>query len=472
VNGLPTLLGGRRDRLASGADKALAGNAVLLAGLGSVIVLAGSGSGALELLLSGGALLAVSLLLLLVGGWLDGAPLVLISLPLPALYSSATLRVAPAVLVTALVVAAWIIRRGLSPRPIDVGALPVRPLWFLLIAVVFSGAFAARPTTALREVVNLTLLLSLLVLLTDELRRDPRKTETLLRVIAGVGGVAGVFAVLQAFGVFASEFPLTGTRFFRATLGFGWPNEAGMFMALTLPFAVHLVRAGRGRADALLGAFATMGCLVGLVATFSRGSWIAALIAPAFTVLIGQRAAVLRFWLAAAAIAVVLNLLIGGLLYARIVSLLGDWVVEQRGALMLAGVLMFLANPLVGVGPGGFGAALDEFGPQIPTLWDYTGSAHNAYIHAAAEMGALGVLALSAFFGGTLAAMVRVARRSRGTSPEGDVLRATAVWGFATAFLVSFLEWPLAQGVGQVIMLVAALGFATDLRAEGRRVGT
>ena len=50
---------------------------------------------------------------------------------------------------------------------------------------------------------------------------------------------------------------------------------------------------------------------------------------------------------------------------------LTDWVVEQRAALMAAGVLMFLAHPVLGVGPGGFAVELTSFGAQVPELWDY-----------------------------------------------------------------------------------------------------
>ena len=48
-------------------------------------------------------------------------------------------------------------------------------------------------------------------------------------------------ALLQAAGMAPSSFPIRGTPFFRATLGFGWPNELGMFLALSLPFAVYVL---------------------------------------------------------------------------------------------------------------------------------------------------------------------------------------------------------------------------------------
>jgi O-antigen ligase len=421
----------------------------------------------------GGALLAAGLLALLIGGWIDGSVLVLLSLPLPALYSSDSARIAPALLVTALVLGGWVLRRGTEPRTLELGPFPRRSTLLLLLAAGLSAVFAQDAGSAVRELFNLTLLLALVVLLTDELGRDRRGADALPRWIAAIGGVSGAAALLQTAGVLPTLFPTPGTSLYRATLGFGWPNEAGMFFALVLPFSVHVVRGARGRAEGLLGVLAAAGCLVGLLCTYSRGSWLAVAVAPSVLLLLGETRAPVRFWVVAAAAVLALNVGLGGLLYTRVASLLGDWVVEQRGALMLAGLLMFQAHPVVGVGPGGFGSALEEFGPRIPWLWDYTGSAHNAYVHAAAEMGAVGVAAFTAFLGTSFFVALRGAREGRrrlrledgargdGEARERQRLRETALWSFATACLVSFFEWPLAHGVGQLIMLVAALAFAT-----------
>ena len=445
------------------ADRIVAGSAVALAGLGAAVSLQGVGSGSLPYLIAGGCVLAACLLLLLIVGWLDGSLMVLLALPLPALYSTESARVAPALLVTALVCGAWLVRQGTESRRLAVGALPARSMVFLLFAALLSAVFAQQLTTALREVVNLILLLTLLVLLTDELRHDRAKAAALPIWIAAVAGVSGIFAVLQTVGVIPTRFDVSGSSLLRATLGFGWPNEAGMFFALSLPFTAHVIRVSRGQALRVLGVLAAIACLAGLLATYSRGSWIAVLVAPSALVLVGARGAALRFWILVAVGAVLLNVVIGGVFYARIASLIGDYVVEQRGALMLAGVLMFLAHPLVGVGPGGFGASLEQFGPQIEWLYDYTGSAHNAYVHSAAEMGAVGLIAFVAFFGSCFVALLRSARRGRMDASSSLVetsLRDTAFWAFATACLVSFVEWPLAHGVGQLIILTAALGFA------------
>jgi O-antigen ligase len=458
-------------RFALAADRWSAGSAAALAALGSVLALQGAGSGGTPWVVAGGAALGTGLLLLLIGGWLDASALVVLSLPLPALYSSDTARVAPAVLVTVLAIGGWTVRKGTEARRLDPGPLPVLATLVMLAAPAVSAVFAQQTLPALRELFNLALLLALLVLVTDELRHDRSKAAALPLWIAAVAGVSGAAAVLQTVGVLPTAFPMPGTSLYRATLGFGWPNEAGMFFALMLPFAVHVIRAAPGRAAGALGALAAASCLVGLLCTYSRGSWLAVLVAPSVLLLTGETRAPLRFWSIVAVLALALNVGVGGLIYERVASLLGDWVVEQRGALMLAGLLMFRAHPVVGVGPGGFASSLEDFGPQIPWLWDYTGSAHNAYVHAAAEMGVVGLGAFIFFLGSTFLVLRRSARNGRGAgaSAEERSLRDTALWAFATACLVSFVEWPLAHGVGQLIMVVAAVGFAmSDARAPER----
>jgi hypothetical protein len=40
------------------------------------------------------------------------------------------------------------------------------------------------------------------------------------------------------------------------------------------------------------------------------------------------------------------------------------------------------------------------------------------------------------------------------------MLQRTLLWSFVTACLLGFAEWPFAHGVGQLILVVAAMGYA------------
>jgi O-antigen ligase len=153
-----------------------------------------------------------------------------------------------------------------------------------------------------------------------------------------------------------------------------------------------------------------------------------------------------------------------------------DALVAQRLLLTGAGLLMFQSSPIVGVGPGGFGDALEAFGPQISGLFDFVGSAHNGYVHVAAETGIIGLLAFLYLIVSTWLALLRGARRAHDVSEVDAVrrqaLRVALLWSFTAACIVSAFEWPFAHGVGELIVLVAAAGrvlaLSADPRAEGR----
>ena len=264
------------------------------------------------------------------------------------------------------------------------------------------------------------------------------------------------------------EFALGGTGLYRATAGFGWPNELGMFLAISLPFGVYVYRSSRSAPGRLLGILAIAAIGVGLLATFSRGSWIATLVAPGILLFTGERGLALRFWGVVLVGVVAFDLGTGGLLTDRVLAAFTDPLVGQRFALTQAGILMFLAHPWVGVGPGGFGDSLDQFGLQVSGLFDFVGSAHNTYVHMAAEAGIIGLLALVAFLGSTLWAMVRQRRGGPHPSSNTDdtALRTAVLWSFTVACTVAFAEWAFAHGVGQLIMLVAAMGCAGLARDE------
>ena len=47
------------------------------------------------------------------------------------------------------------------------------------------------------------------------------------------------------------------------------------------------------------------------------------------------------------------------------------------------------------------------------------------------------------------------------STPAAEImLQRALLWSFLTACLIGFAEWPFAHGVGQLILVVAALGYA------------
>jgi O-antigen ligase len=437
--------------------------ATMLCGCGAVLALSGVASEQIPVAAVGAGAFALGVTVILVAGWLDALTLLVWALPLPALYSSASARIAPALVLTMLFVVARIVAASAERRVLQLQRAPFASMGTLLVALLGASIFAEQKGAALRELINWGILLSLLLVVTAELTEQPKRMRQVALVIAAVLGVCGLAALLQSVGILPSPFSRPGTNLKRATLGFGWPNEGGMFIAVGLPFTVYAWSVAKTGGARALWFCAMSAAVIGLAATFSRGSWLSVCMAPAILLFVGQRRFVVRVWVAALVAAVFVDVVSGGAIRDRIASTIGDWVLEQRVALTFAGVVMFWAHPFVGVGPGGFASSLEQYGPSVTWLWDYLPTAQNAYVQIAAEAGILGLFGLLVFLGGALRAQLREARRLR-ADPLADAdevaLQRALLWSFMTACLLGFVEWPFAHGVGQLIMVVAALGYA------------
>jgi O-antigen ligase len=436
-------------------------------GFAASLALAALGSRTLAPALAAAALGGTALVLVLALGWIEPLALLALALPLPALVETDTFRLPPVLLMSVVVVAGWALGRGLDRRPF----VPVRgsatALAVLVGAVLLSAPFAQEPMAAARESVNALLLLGLFLVAADRAGSRPGQAEAFAGWVSLAAAAAGAAGVLETLGVLPGRFPLADGGLFRASAGFGWPNELGMFLALSLPLAVHRWRMARGRAGRAWAAAGVLLIALGLAATFSRGSWLAAVAAPAVLLLVGERRLALGFWGVALAGAVAFDVASGGALSSRVAATGADPLVAQRLLLTGAGLLMFQAHPIVGVGPGGFGDALEAFGPQVAGLFDYVGSAHNGYVHVAAETGVIGLAAFLFFAGSTSWVLLRAAaaRGAADVTARERSLRVALLWSFATACLVSLFEWPFAHGIGQLIVVVAALGRVLGARS-------
>jgi O-antigen ligase len=192
--------------------------------------------------------------------------------------------------------------------------------------------------------------------------------------------------------------------------------------------------------------------------------------------LVGRRRFLARVWGVALLTLASADLASGGAVRDAVAGVLLDWSVAQRAALMLAGVRLFLENPLVGVGPGGFAEELERVGVLVPELWDLQPTPHNAYIQAAAETGLIGLAAFVVFLAVIFRRLLALAR-SPAPSPVEESLRVALLWSFAIALVEGMFEWPLSHGHGQVVMLVAAAGIALSAPAApfaevGRELST
>lgn len=451
----------KRVRPRSGADVWVAGAAALAVGGGLAVAVASASAELPIAAVAGGAAVLAGLVTLVAGGWLNGLLVIAVAVPMPALLATDALRIATVAPLTAAVVLGWLLEPGsrrasFAPRSVRYAVL------LLLAAFTASSVLPASRLASARELLNMLVLFTFF-LLALERARDARAGDHAINAIVAVAAVCGVLAVLEMTGVLPGQFPRFGTPYNRAALGFGQPNGLGLFLAISVPLAVHVLRVSGGAVRAL-AAFALVATAAGLFATFSRGSWLSVIAGAAALGLVRDTRLLVRFIAGVVVFAAVLDITSGGMLADTAQRTLTDWVVEQRAALMVAGVLMFLAHPLLGVGPGGFAVELDAFGAQVPELWDYLATPHNAYVQVAAEGGIIGLAAFVVFLAVCFGQLVRRANEAArvGASARELSARRCLLWSFATACAAGLVVWPFAHGTGQAMLLLLALGLARD----------
>jgi O-antigen ligase len=456
-------------RLGPVLDRRFAGAVVGALGAGTVMALAGGGARAPVLIAVGCGAAGVALVLLMAHEWLDAMLVVALSAPLPALYAADGVRIAAAAPVTAAAIAAWMLRGGPLARGFDPGALPWRTLAFLALVLCAAAAVAVQPVLALRELVNLLLLLALVVAATDWLRARPGARPRVAGALAMLAVGCGALAVLEAVGVIPGAFPRFDTPYNRAALGFGQPNGLGLFLAVTLPLVVWRAGSAEGGGRQLLWRTGVAVVAAGLLATFSRGSWASAIAGAALLALAGQWRTTLKIFGVALIAVALLDVGSGGMVRDTIARTFGDWVVEQRAALTLSGILMFLDHPFMGVGPGGFETHVDQYGILVPELFDFQPTPHNAYVQMAAEAGLAGLVLYVVLLGVLVRESARALRERRGGEAEFALQRAL-LWSLGALVMSGFFVWPYAHGTGQAVMLVCALVASAPRAAVGAAI--
>jgi O-antigen ligase len=202
--------------------------------------------------------------------------------------------------------------------------------------------------------------------------------------------------------------------FLRAYGSFDQPNPYAGYLNMVLPLALALAICTRGAAR---GRWGLAALLIGLalLASESRGALLAGVIALAIVLAIQFRRFRSALWLA-----VLLGLVIAwaGTFGAslgpiqRVLDSIGFTGVDfgnvtnanfsavERVAHWLAGVRMFAAHPLLGVGIGNYSAAYPQFHPR--GWYASLDHAHNYYINIAAEAGIVGLVAYVLLAGSAL----------------------------------------------------------------------
>ena len=254
--------------------------------------------------------------------------------------------------------------------------------------------------------------------------RAPRQLLTLAWATIAAGVLEAILGCIQYATV-------TGDNVDRVTGTFDQPNPYGAFLNLALPLALCLlVFAKNWRIRWLAGGSAA---IIGLAAYFarSRGALLGLAVAVIVVALVR-----LRLDRIAAIAAGALAILFGVAWYAHLLpqsiqtrassmvaidtaslcrpTVSANFSTLERLAQWAAGINMFLAHPILGVGAGNYSEAYPQY--SVVCWPNSLGHAHNYYINAAAETGAFGLIAFLAL----TVAMIFVGWRAAQTMLRND----------------------------------------------------
>ena len=275
----------------------------------------------------------------------------------------------------------------------------------------------------------------------------------------------------------------------RATSVFGQPNEYGVYCMMLLMVSLAVLIAAKGWLR-WLGLASSVATAAGLVQSYSRGSWIGAVVGLVILVIV----------LPAARRPVAATVAIGALLFAgyaaavpndptvSVVTSRVDSIVnpannpdDDRPVIVAEGFRQFEAYPLFGVGPNAFmleGATNRSLEEEVGAV-----HAHNMILTVAAEQGLVGLAAMLVIMGVVVVRCVPVLpvalrARSQGRDPGGDWVAAVlagTIAALSASMISGLVDAPLRNALMRTTLwftIGMAVACAEILRRHGSGLGS
>jgi putative inorganic carbon (HCO3(-)) transporter len=327
-----------------------------------------------------------------------------------------------------------------------------------------------------------------LVLLTQTLllflyvASNVRTQEEVVFIVAGLlAGFLLESTVMIATGIFGAGFQwmglsshtreLVGSSATDARAGgtIGGANGAAAYLAMLLPISIVVLWMDLPVWIKRLSLAATGFGIVALVLTYSRGGWLAAVVASLLVTGVAVRRGDVPGGRVAAAGVVVVLLLVPfhGSIEARIAGQTRGGTYSQNARLPLIRLAWKIIQdrPLLGVGANNFAPAVSRYaGPEFSGAW--LRSVHNLYFLAWAEAGFGALLALLWFLGSSLRRGWKAIARAGPMAPLALGLTASILSAMVTMGVERFIQRPLLE----LLWLVAALLVALEALGPRREL--
>ncbi len=242
------------------------------------------------------------------------------------------------------------------------------------------------------------------------------------------------------------------------------PNDVALLAAVTIPFALHLIRdsSRMWRAVGIVGGL--LSAMI-VVKSGSRGGFLALVAVLLPTLFLVGSVLSVRLRVAVVVLLLASTMILPANFTNRIstlTSIENDYnTTAETGRLALAkrGVGYFLSHPLTGVGLGQFGTAEGAWAAERGLVGFRWSAPHNMYTQAAAELGIVGIVAMLGLLvtnirsGGHASRLRSTGRIDDQQARRGFAIR-TATIGFAVG--ATFLS----AAYSPLFMFLAAIGIA------------
>lgn len=206
-------------------------------------------------------------------------------------------------------------------------------------------------------------------------------------------GLDGFFQIVAKHDLFRQRTLFLG----RVTASFENPNDLGSYLITVIPLSLLLIFTGLGKKIKAVLISIFLIAISALMFTFSKGAWLAFLIALLFFGLNTKKRYVVYAFLGILAIGLILPIFFNfsaADLVGRLSSFSSDAGAIDRKYLWQAAIRMFMAKPVLGVGLGTFMENYPIFWVRPTTEIAYT---HNCYLQTLAETGIIGLGAFLLF---------------------------------------------------------------------------
>ena len=279
-----------------------------------------------------------------------------------------------------------------------------------LMVVCLSLLVATSRTSSLKEIVKWSEVLAVVALTLWQMH-SPRRVH----LVAWTLIAAGLVEALIGYGqwALASGDLGPGGASIRVFGTFAQPNPFAGYLNFALPLALALTLFAHDARERWVAGGASVLLLGAQTLANSRGGLLGLVAAIVVIAAVGWRRERLVAIVAAVGIPLGLIAWFAHLIPNRIetalvrqvrVGSIGDicqpnnanFSTVERLVHWIAGLRMFAANPLLGVGAGNYNAAYPRYTPSLTCWPEGLGQAHNYYINVAAETGILGLLAFLA----------------------------------------------------------------------------